>query len=200
MFIEVIPPKHPFYLPVLNENKTVITPYDYHPCERKQSLPAQCSFTFVYSKVLFLCQVSRADILAQFWQYRQRRQGVMGHRPAISQQLWHASHRRMMNGYTCMPHICSCTHMTHIDARSHTGTCAETYRQPSWSGQPVFGIAHTQLHKDRQTSVLQRCIIQSQVQEERGIRLCLLAAPLVFSKLPCLLGTSTQTDAVLCSG
>lgn len=38
---------------------------------------------------------------------------------------------------------------------------------------------------------------QSQVQEEGGIRLCLLAAPLVFSKLPCLLGTSTQTDAVL---
>lgn len=27
--------------------------------------------------------------------------------------------------------------------------------------------------------------------------MCLLAAPLVFSKLPCLLGTSTQTDAVL---
>lgn len=35
------------------------------------------------------------------------------------------------------------------------------------------------------------------MQEEGGIRLCLLAAPLVFSKLPCLLGTSTQTDAVL---
>lgn len=42
-----------------------------------------------------------------------------------------------------------------------------------------------------------RCIIQSQVWEERGIRLCLLDAPSAFSKLPCLLGTSSQTDAVL---
>lgn len=52
-------------------------------------------------------------------------------------------------------------------------------------------------HKDGRASLLRRCNIPSQVREVGGIRLCLLAAPLVFSKLPCLLGTSTQTDAVL---
>lgn len=41
------------------------------------------------------------------------------------------------------------------------------------------------------------CIIQSQVWEEGGIRLCLLDTPSACSKLPCLLGTSTQADAVL---
>lgn len=52
-------------------------------------------------------------------------------------------------------------------------------------------------HIDGQASLLRCCNILSQVREVGGIRLCLLAAPLVFSKLPCLLGTSTQTDAVL---
>ncbi len=77
----------------------------------------------MYSKVLFLCQVSRADILAQLWQYRQRRQGAMGHRPAISQQHWHASHCRMMNGFTRIPHICSCTHMTRTHSLTYTHAC-----------------------------------------------------------------------------
>lgn len=71
----------------------------------------------------------------------------MGHRPAISQQHWHASHCRMMNGYT---HLFMHTYDTYT-LNSYTRTHAKTYRQPTWSGQPGFGIAS---HTQRQTGVL----------------------------------------------
>lgn len=134
-----------------NEGQLLLGHGDLHPCERKQSLPAWYPYTFVYSKVLFLCQVSRADILAQLWQYRQRRRGVMGHRPAISQQHWHASHCRMMNGHTHMPHICSCTHMTHIHVQKHTGN------PPGQVNQALaLHHTHTDIHKHTHTKTDRR--------------------------------------------
>lgn len=101
-------------------------------------------------------------------------------------------HCKMMNGYTCMPHIWSVHTHTHMQ---------KTYKQPLSSGQPSFGIAlHTQTHNNTKTGRHPYCstaIFRARCRRKGGIRLCLLAAPLVFSKLPCLLGTSTQTDAVL---
>lgn len=74
-----------------------------------------------------------------------------------------------------------------IYSHSHAKTCMG---RSSRSGQPGAGLTQ------RRTGVLS-AFIQSQVWEERGIRLCLLDIPSACSKLPCLLGTSTQADAVL---
>lgn len=84
------------------------------------------------------------------WQYRQRHQGAMGRRPAISQQPCHAPHCSMMNGNTRRPHICSCTH------RQAHGQKKKHYRHPlllrSTRLSCVASHAHT--HAQNQTHTI----------------------------------------------
>lgn len=60
----------------MSHNKVKDEPIITYMGETERPPPAWYLYTFVYSKVLFLCQVSRADTLAQRWRHRQRRQGV----------------------------------------------------------------------------------------------------------------------------